>query len=135
MSFPHEDHIGSMSAVLDAYPVGTFVTIPQAQDGAPYARMLASLERNGCSVLYAEGGTTIPWADSCTVTVLNPVLSYEDTPKDLNDQSVVLHVRYGETAVLLTGDAEELAEKRMLDTFPRSMLKADVLMMSFPAPT
>ena len=124
---PHEDHIGSMAAVLDAYTVGTFVTIPQAQEGGAYARMLASLERNGCPVLYAEGGTTIPWADSCTVTVLNPIPSYEETPRELNDLSVVLHVRCGETAVLLAGDAEELAEKRMLDTFPRAMLKADVL--------
>lgn len=121
---PHADHIGSMAKVLGAYPIGTFVTIPETI-GA-YAAVDAALAQNGCTVYYAEGGTTIPWADSCTVTVLNPIASYA-AADDLNDQSVVLHVRYGDTAVLLAGDAEELAENRMLDTFPRSMLRANVL--------
>lgn len=120
---PHEDHIGSMADVLNACPVGMYVTIPQD----PPDDVGAALSKNGCSISFAEGGTTIPWSESCTVTVLNPVPGYDTEPEDLNDQSVVLHVRYGETAVLLTGDAEALAEKRMLDTFPRSMLRANVL--------
>lgn len=123
---PHADHIGSMADVLKAYPVGTFVTIPETTEDRANA-VNAALSKNGCAVLYAEGGMTIPWADSCAVTVLSPIASYDTTPTELNDRSVVLHVRYGETAVLLTGDAEALAEKRMLDTFPRSMLRANVL--------
>ncbi len=122
---PHADHIGSMANVLNAYPVGTFVTIP-ATIGM-YASVDAALAENGCVVRFAEGGTTLPWSDCCTVTVLNPIASYETEPDGMNDRSVVLHVRYGDTAVLLTGDAEELAEKRMLDTFPQSMLRANVL--------
>lgn len=124
---PHEDHIGSMADVLNAYPVGTYVTIPQTVQSGTNAAVNDALSKNGCSVVFAEGGTTIPWAESCTVTVLNPLPGYEADPDDLNDQSVVLHVRYGDTAVLLAGDAEELAENRMLDTFPRSMLRANVL--------
>ena len=122
---PHADHIGSMAKVLRAYPVGTFVTIPETI--GLYAAVDAALAENSCSVCFAEGGTTIPWADSCTVTVLSPIASYDASQDDLNDRSVVLHVRYGNTAVLLAGDAEELAEKRMLDTFPQSMLHANVL--------
>ena len=124
---PHEDHVGSFAAVLNAYPVGLFVTIPYDQPTDAYEAMRAALDRNGCPVVYAQSGATIPWADSCTVTVLNPIPSYEEMPKDLNDLSVVLRVQYEDTAVLLTGDAGELAEKRMLDTYPSAMLKADVL--------
>ena len=122
---PHEDHIGSMDDVLDAYPVGTFYTIAQQSSTASCRQMYAALERCGCPVVLANGGDTIAWSDVCTVTVLNPINGYAE-PDDLNDASIVLHVRYGETAVLLCGDAEELAEKRMLDTYPRSMLHADV---------
>lgn len=100
---PHADHIGAMAAVQNAYPIGAYYTNVD---------------------LY--GGMTVPWADSCTVTVLSPIPSY-DAPEEVNDTSVVLRVRCGETAVLLTGDAEALAEGRMLDTYPQSMLKADVL--------
>ena len=124
---PHEDHIGSMADVLDAYPVGMFYTIAQAQSSAKYAGVQRALDRNGCTVCFAEAGKTIPWAESCTVTVLNPIPAYADEPTEMNDLSIVLHVQYGDTAVLLTGDAEMTAENRMLDTFPRSMLKADLL--------
>ena len=124
---PHEDHIGSMAAVLDAYDVGAFYTIASEQPTGSYAAMLAALERDGCPVLPAEGLMEIPWAESCTVSVLSPIASYEDAPANLNDRFVVLHVRYGDTAIRLTCDAEALAENRMLDTYPRSMLKADVL--------
>lgn len=124
---PHEDHIGSMVDVLKSYPVGTYITIPDEVQSGTKTAVDAALSKNGCSVSFAEGGTTVSWSESCTVTVLNPLSGYESDPENLNNQSVVLHVRYGETAVLLTGDAEEIAEKRMLDTFPRSMLRADVL--------
>ena len=124
---PHEDHIGSMADVLDAYPVGAYYTIKEDQAYARSAEIRAALERNGCSVYFAQAGMTIPWAESCTVTVLNPIPAYADFPTETNDLSVVLHVRCGETSVLLMGDAESTAENRMLDTFPRSMLAADVI--------
>jgi beta-lactamase superfamily II metal-dependent hydrolase len=123
---PHEDHIGSMAAVLDAYPVGAFYTIADEQPTGWYAAMLAALGRNGCPVYPAEADTTIPWDERCTVTVLGPI-AYEDDPVELNDRSVVLHVRYGDTSVLLTGDAEETEENRMLDKFPGWMFRANVL--------
>ena len=123
---PHADHIGSMAAVLRSYPVGTFYTIPQSQPIPSYDHMQNALSDNGCDVVYPTGGQTIPWSETCTVTVLNPIAAYPD-PEELNDASIVLRVQYGDTAVLLCGDAEELAEKRMLDTYPRSMLRADVL--------
>lgn len=124
---PHEDHIGSMAAVLNRYPVGAFYTIADEQPTGSYAAMLAALEKNGCPVYPADADDRIPWADGCTVTVLNPDPNYDYGTKELNDRSVVLHVQYGDTAVLLTGDAEAAAERRMLDTYPKSMLRADVL--------
>lgn len=123
---PHEDHIGSMASVLDAYPVGLFCTIDASVPSPSYERMRDALSGNGCEICCPTGGETIAWSESCTVTVLNPIAGYPE-PDELNDASLVLRVQYGDTAVLLTGDAEELAEKRMLDTYPRSMLRADVL--------
>ena len=113
--------------LVDAGPQDSFGHVQAALDAHGITSLDAALADNGCSVCFAEGGTTIPWADSCTVTVLSPIASYDASQDDLNDRSVVLHVRYGNTAVLLAGDAEELAEKRMLDTFPQSMLHANVL--------
>lgn len=123
---PHEDHIGAMADVLNAYAVGAFYTIDAEYPSDAFTAMQTALLENGCSVTYCDTLRTIPWSDVCTVTVLNPTDRY-DMPDDLNEASAVIRVQYRNTAVLLTGDAGETAETRMLDTFPRSMLKADVL--------
>lgn len=123
---PHEDHIGGMADLLNAYPVGTFYTIDAAYPSSSFDAMQAALAENGCPVVYCDAPATIPWSDDCVVTVLNPIARY-DAPEDLNDASIVLRIQFGDTAVLLTGDAGEVAEARMLDTFPRSMLHANVL--------
>ncbi len=124
---PHGDHIGSMAAVLDAYEVGAYYTIATDPSDAGDAGLSRALQEEGCPVVLVNGGMTIPWSESCTATVLNPIAAYESEPAEMNDRSVVLNVRYGDTAVLLAGDAEAVAEKRMLDTFPKYMLKANVL--------
>lgn len=124
---PHTDHIGSMAAVLDAYEVGAYYTIAADPAEADDTGLSRALKDEGCPVVLVHGGMMIPWAESCTATVLNPIAAYDSEPAEMNDRSIVLHVRYGDTSVLLTGDAEAIAEKRMLDTFPKSMLKADVL--------
>lgn len=120
---PHADHIGGMTDVLNALPIGTFCTV---SDTLSCEDLADALSENGCAVSIVEAMQTIAWSESCTVTVLNPIPSY-DPPDDPNDDSAVIRVQYGDTAVLLTGDAGEEAEQRMLDTFPRSMLRADVL--------
>ena len=123
---PHADHIGGMPDVLRTFSVDAFYTVEQAFVSDATEPMRGALAENGCAVAFVSGGEEIPWSESCTVTVLNPIRRY-DAPDDLNDASAVLRVRYGDTAVLLTGDAGEEAERRMLDTYPRSMLQADVL--------
>ena len=120
---PHADHIGAMADVLNVYTVGMFCTVAETLS---VAELQNALRENGCTVSVVSAFETIPWSGSCTVTVLNPIPSY-DAPEDPNDASAVIRVQYGDTAVLLTGDAGEEAERRMLDTFPRSMLRADVL--------
>lgn len=66
-------------------------------------------------------GDTLPFA-GMTFQVLNP---YTTTGDDLNNNSVVLRLVYGQVSFLFTGDAQQDAEARMIaDGFP---LKADIL--------
>lgn len=57
--------------------------------------------------------TTINWDGDVEVRVLSPIkgADYQD---NLNDMSVVIKVTYGETSLLLTGDAESYAEELMI---------------------
>jgi competence protein ComEC len=57
-----------------------------------------------------------------SITVLHPI---DNTGDDLNNQSVVLHLEYGQASFLFTGDAEREAESNLLAS--ELKLRADVL--------
>ncbi len=49
------------------------------------------------------------------VNVLAPFADYQPGPEPDNNDSLVLHVAYGATSVLMEGDAEKPVERAMLD--------------------
>ena len=76
-------------------------------------------------VIWGSAKTTINWDGDVEVRVLSPIkgADYQD---NLNDMSVVIKVTYGETSLLLTGDAESYAEELMIAS-EKELLQADVL--------
>ena len=121
---PHEDHIGGLPAVLDAFPVDTLWSghIPYS-NGSTYALTSVASDK-GLEIRYPQLGDTYTLGDA-QVTVLGPVrLNYED----VNDLSLVLMVEYGGTRFLFTGDMEMIAEDEMLDHWGEDFdFSADVL--------
>ena len=58
------------------------------------------------------------------IEILSPLdESYENT----NDYSAVVHARFGGVTFLFTGDAEAAVEKALLEEYPSSKLRSDVL--------
>lgn len=52
---------------------------------------------------------------------------YNAPYQEENDTSIILHIQYGQTAVLFSGDAEELSERLTVKAMPNHYLKANVL--------
>ena len=61
------------------------------------------------------GPLVLDWADGVDTLVLSP---FDGTYPEENDYSIVLHVAYGGTSILLTGDAETAAERILLKALP-----------------
>ena len=124
---PHADHIGAMEQVVTHYNIGAYY-MPDAQNQTKmFENLLDALTEQDINVKQAVGGKTsaINWDEDVEVTILTPLPGVEYD--NLNDWSVILHVQYGDTSILLTGDAESFAEKAALKALPEKYFRATVL--------
>jgi competence protein ComEC len=129
LSHPHPDHFAGLAAVLDAVEVGEFWDTGQGERegaGPVYAALLADLRARGVPILGPRELCDQPRTlAGVTIDVLMPCPGYVPH-RDANDNSFVMKLRYGERAVLLTGDAEMEEEAELVAHFgPR--LRADFL--------
>ena len=113
MSHPHADHIGSMAAVLQEFPVDE-VLLPDF-DKAPYPttatfeRVMQLILDKGIPAVTAAPGQRFALGNGA-VQVLDAGVETEN----YNDLSQVLHFEAGGLSVLLTGDGEKAVEKAAL---------------------
>lgn len=110
---PHSDHIGSLSKVFDEFTI-VDVIMPDVPESiipttTTYEKFLESLSRNAENVIPAESGDVHNYGD-LKIEILAPVGVYDD----LNNMSVVSRVTYGNTSVMITGDAETVSENDMI---------------------
>ena len=122
----HADHIGGLIPVVDTYPVGDIYFPPFEAESETYFNFRDAVKESQATAHrpYAGVDTLIPWDNAVEVRILSP---YETVYDDFNDTSYIIRVSYGDTAVLLTGDATELAEKLALKAQPNQYFRADVL--------
>jgi len=122
----HADHIGGLIPVVDTYPVGDIYFPPFDAESETYFSFRDAVKESQATAYrpYAGVDTLIPWDGAVEVRILSP---YETIYDDFNDTSYIIRISYGNTAVLLTGDATELAEKLALKAQPNQYFRADVL--------
>ncbi len=126
---PHEDHIGGLDNVIKAFSIGTLY-LPKVSEKltpttATYRDVLSAVEEKNLKIKTAKAGIVL-FEDSTLelkAEMLSPNASAEYS--DLNNYSAVIRLTYGNKSFLFTGDAEEEAEKIMLNS--GAALSADVL--------
>lgn len=108
-SHAHLDHVGGLGAVLSAVPVGTVVEPAAPGADSTYREMLGLVAVSGAAWDPARRGERFS-VDSVEFTVLHPDTAWSGWGLDLNDDSVVLLVRYGAFRAIFMGDAGEAPE-------------------------
>jgi len=113
----HADHIGGHDAIIEHYEterdgIGAAYDSGVAATSQTYDRYLDAIEDYDVELLLVEDGDTLEFGDA-TVDVLNPPVG--DSGSGLHYNSVALSVEFGTFSYLLTGDAEDDAEHRMVD--------------------
>ena len=122
LTHAHLDHIGGAPAILRGLPVRGVLEPARVTASAPYLATLREAEARGVSWWQAQAGDPLH-VPGMEVRVLHPPPpATEDLPAgprgDPNQVSVVLLLRWGAGAVLLTGDAYTPVEQAILRELP-----------------
>lgn len=124
---PHHDHIGGLVDVLQRFQVDHILITENEIDTQTSDRFFAQVEeekQEGSEVYYARAGQVFALGASTTLRVLSPV--YDPTDMDADVSSIVTHLHYGDTALLLTGDAPKSIERYLVEQH-ESGLVSDIL--------
>jgi competence protein ComEC len=112
LSHAHSDHMGGLPAVLRNFHPGELWVGKNPRFGA-YEALLKEADRLHVRVRALRAGDSLTLG-SAQIGVLAPAKDYNPGPEPTNNDSLVLHVAYGATSVLLEGDAEAPIEQGML---------------------
>ncbi len=112
LSHAHSDHMGGLPAVLRNFHPAELWVGNNPRFGA-YNALLDEAASLHVRVRSLRAGDALPFG-ATQVTVLAPFRDYRPGAEPTNNDSLVLHVAYGATSVLLEGDAEAPIEQAML---------------------
>lgn len=122
-----KDHIAGLSDVLQYYQVGAYLAPDITAETNVFDRLVAAVEEEpGIETFVARAGMRIDLGRGAYADVLYPDRDVSHL-KDKNDASIVLHVVYGETSFMLTGDLPSTLEDMLVRSLPASALKSTVL--------
>jgi competence protein ComEC len=108
---PEADHIGGLIEVLKQLPVRNVYIDDQVHTTRTYADFLAAIQASEATFHEARRGQRIPFG-TATVEVLHPVEPF--LPGDLDENSVVVRLQYGQVSFLFTGDLGKVGEQSIL---------------------
>jgi competence protein ComEC len=116
----HSDHIGGMRAIVNNFrPRELWIgVIPRSE---ALSRLLQEAKEEGVAVVPHFRGDSFIFGGAM-VRVLAPAHEWLPAPRPRNNDSLVMHVVYGDSSVLLEGDAEKKVEHDIAAQQPRADL-------------
>lgn len=130
LTHAHADHVGGAASILRGMPVEGVWDGGQAGDNPLYSEFLGILLERRVPFQVVTAGHRAELEPGVWLEVLGPPpRPWQGTHSDCNNNSVVLRLRHGDCSILLAGDLEQEAERRLALT-AREDLRADVLKVS-----
>lgn len=108
---PHEDHVGGLSAALNACSVGAVLSPVTYYESVPFENFLKYVHRQEIEITQPEHGYSFNLGTALVTIVSDPHEEFGS-----NDKSIILRIDYGSTSFLFTGDAEWAAESAAIES-------------------
>ena len=135
MTHAHADHIGKADKVIAQYGVKELVYNGIPSTSKYFINALKAAKDNGTQQVKVKAGDVLDFGNGVSFEIVSPSQSLidEDTAAikakkkvDVNNESVVGRLTFGNFAMLFTGDAEGPVEKTMAASYGKK-LKCQVL--------
>ncbi len=134
---PHFDHIGGMVKILDNFEIGAYYRPDTITKTQTFENTVKKLEEINKNPIYLKKGMEIDDSEEYDIKCLSPskinpfdeeLYKTERAEMDskINDNSVVLKVKYKNNSFLFTGDIERTVESELIANYGAE-LKCDVL--------
>lgn len=123
---PDADHMGGFVDVLERYKVGAFITPGIGKDNTLTDAFDKAVDKERALIFVARRGMVVDLGGGAHLDILYPDVDVAGWENRTNDGSIVAKLMYGETEVLLTGDAPFETEDHLL-AIASSTLRADIL--------
>lgn len=112
VSHAHADHVGGAAAVVEALHARAAFEPGEAWADPVYTGFLSAVAAEGTAWYPVRDGMRLE-LDGVTFRVLHPDTTWAEWGLDLNEDSAVLLVEYGDFRALFAGDAGLVAERRL----------------------
>ncbi|MCB2293649.1 MBL fold metallo-hydrolase [Clostridium algoriphilum] len=107
---PHEDHIGGLDYVINSFQVGKIYMPKATSNTKTFQNVVSAIKAKGMKATLPKVLETFK-VGKATATILAPNSSgYED----LNNNSIVIRLTFGNNSFMFDGDAEDISENEML---------------------
>lgn len=122
-----QDHVGGILSVLEELRVGKIYITKQGETSENYEKFLEIVKQKNITVQLVKAGDKIV-INTITFHILWPV-EKQIEENILNNNAMVMKLQYKDFSMLFTGDIEEIAERKILDTYKNQLdiLQATVL--------
>jgi competence protein ComEC len=121
---PDADHLAGLVSLPQRFAIGGVVVPNVDQDSAYFEQWQMEMAQVGLDPVVAGSGDRLELSPGIQATILHP--SPAAPAQSANNNSVVLHLRYGQVSFLFPGDIEKSVEQQLVQSGlpPTTVLKS-----------
>lgn len=122
---PDQDHIAGFLDILKLYKVDRVFEPGTLTDSKIYQNFKNEIKKNNVPDIFAKKGMRLDLGGGAMIDILFP--DRDVSVWSTNDGSIIARLSYGDTSIMLTGDATLKTEKIILEKNSLQKLDSDIL--------